>query len=152
MVEVAVSQAAHRRNEAWSACQTCKQTFTGPMRSGLTDAWCSRVCDHVEESAERLAATANLADALLHEGRYAEAEAINREVHKAYMRVCGPEHPETLASAANLALSISSQGRYSEAEPIEREVHAIRMRALGPAHPHTLQSTGNLAICISRQA
>jgi hypothetical protein len=90
------------------------------MRSGLADAWCSRMHSTVEESIERLAAAHNLAESLVHEGRYAEAEPIEREVHAARMRVLGPEHPETLESASNLASFISRQGRHAEAEPIER--------------------------------
>ncbi len=38
MVTAVVSQAAHREDEAWWACQTCNQNFAGPMRSVLADA------------------------------------------------------------------------------------------------------------------
>ena len=71
LIEKAVSQQAHRGFEVWWECQTCGQDFTGAMRTGLGEAWWSRVCDQAEESAERLSAANNLAQSLAHQ----------REVH-----------------------------------------------------------------------
>ena len=65
------------------------------MQTGLAEAWWSRVCDEAEESAERLAAAHNLADARDGDGQYAEAERINREVHSVQRRVLGEEHPRS---------------------------------------------------------
>jgi hypothetical protein len=39
MVQVAVSQVGHRGNIARWECHTCKQKFTGAMRTGLAEAW-----------------------------------------------------------------------------------------------------------------
>jgi prophage DNA circulation protein len=102
------------------------------MRSGLAETWQSRVSDQAEESAERLAAEANLARpesladvlamlaspchmlpqavSLSRQGKYAEAELIERDLHGVLMRVLGAEHPNTLATAANLADSLTGQG------------------------------------------
>jgi hypothetical protein len=57
------------------------------MRTGLAEAWWSRVCDEAEESEEQLAAAGNSADARGSDGQYAEAERINREVLGAKRRV-----------------------------------------------------------------
>jgi hypothetical protein len=61
LIAKAVSQQAHRGNTVWWVCQTCEQDFTGPMQTGLGEAWWSRMCDQAEESEERLCAAHNLA-------------------------------------------------------------------------------------------
>jgi cytochrome c5 len=63
VIENAVAQRLHRGNKVWSECQTCNQDFTGAMRTGLAEAWTSRVCDQAEDSVERLCAATNLAAA-----------------------------------------------------------------------------------------
>ena len=93
LVEKAVAQQPHRGNKVWRECQTCGRPFTGAMRTGLAEAWWSRVCDEAEESAERLSAACNLASSLSDQGQYAEAERINREVLGVERRVLGEEHP-----------------------------------------------------------
>jgi hypothetical protein len=80
LIEKAVAQQEHRGNGVWRECQTCERRFTGAMRTGLAEAWCSRVCDEAAECEERLLAAGNLAECRLHHGQYAEAERINREV------------------------------------------------------------------------
>jgi hypothetical protein len=91
MVQVAVSQVGHRGNIAWSECHTCKQKFTGAMRTGLAEACWGRVRDVVEESAERLSAAYNLGQSLFGEAKYGEAERMFREVHGILMRVLGAD-------------------------------------------------------------
>ena len=72
LVEKAVVQQAHRGDKVWWECQTCGQDFTGAMRTGLAEAWWSRVRGEAEESAERLGAAHNLADCRCEDGQYAE--------------------------------------------------------------------------------
>jgi tetratricopeptide (TPR) repeat protein len=88
---------------------------------------------------------------LSHQGKYADAERIQREVLGAQKRVLGAEHPSTLSSANNLAASLSNQGKYADAEPIQREVHEVRKRLLGAEHPKTLSTANNLAESLSNQ-
>jgi pentatricopeptide repeat protein len=88
MVQVAISQVGHRGIIAWSECHTCKQHFTGAMRTGLAEAWWARVA---EESAERQSAAYNLGQSLVGEGRFGEAERMFREMHGLRMRVLGAE-------------------------------------------------------------
>ena len=106
LAQVATSQAAHRGSIAWRQCQTCKQDFTGAMQIGLAEERWSRVRDQAEASAERLDAACVLANSLLAQAKYAEAEQFQRELHAVEMRVLGAEHPDTLATAGNLAESL----------------------------------------------
>jgi tetratricopeptide (TPR) repeat protein len=149
MVQVAVSQVGHRGVKhsliAWSECQTCKQDFTGAMRTGLAEAWWARVRDAAEESSERQAAAYNLGKSLIGEGKYGEADRMLREMHGIWMRVLGAEHPHTLTCAHDIAFCLLHQGKHAEAEQIHREVLAARKRVLGPEHLHTLSSAANLA-------
>ena len=71
------------------------------MQAGLAEAWRSRVAGQAAESAERLEAEGDLAASLVGQGKYADAERINREVLGVQKRVLGAEHPETLRSASN---------------------------------------------------
>ncbi len=153
LIEKAASQQAHRGPKVWRECQTCQQKFTGAMRTGLGEAWWSRVCDEAEESAERLCAAGNLAECRQGDGEYADAERIGREVLDVSRRVLGEEHPDTLASANNLAQSLSHQGKYAEAERIEREVLGVRRRVLGEEHPSTMttRTASNLASSLLHQ-
>ncbi|ELR06465.1 hypothetical protein GMDG_07990 [Pseudogymnoascus destructans 20631-21] len=58
----------------------------------------------------------NLALVLQSQGRYEEAESMNRRALEGRERELGVTHPDTLTSVSNLALVLQSQGRYEEAE------------------------------------
>ena len=154
MVRVADSQAGHRGNIAWCECHTCKQYFTGAMRTGLAEAWWARVRDAAEKNAERLTAAYNLGQSLYDAGKYGEAERMFREVHGIRMRLLGAEHPQTLLCAGDIASCLMAQGscgKHAKAEQIEREVLAVRKRVLGPEHPETLTSAANVASSLCGQ-
>ena len=53
---------------------------------------------------ERLTAAVNLATSLSSQGKYDEAEKMQREVLAVDQRVLGAEHPDTLSTAGKLAL------------------------------------------------
>jgi hypothetical protein len=53
---------------------------------------------------------------LSRQGKYAEAEKMEREVLAERKRVLGAEHPDTLTAAGNLADSLKRQGKYAEAD------------------------------------
>jgi BioD-like phosphotransacetylase family protein len=93
----------------------------------------------------------SLAKSLSVQGKYVEAERIQREVHEVQKRVLGAEHPGTLSSASNLAGFLSHQCKHAEAERIQREVHEVQKRVLGAEHPETLASANNLASSLSGQ-
>ena len=81
------------------------------MSAGLANAVCqwSEVRDQAEEEDERLVAASMLAASFDAQGKHAEAEQIQREVHAALKRVLGPEHRDTLRAAGNLANALHSQ-------------------------------------------
>jgi tetratricopeptide (TPR) repeat protein len=159
LIEKAVSQQQqHRGGKAWWECQTCGQRFTGTMQTELGEALWSRVCDQAEDSGERLAAAGILAACRLTQGKYVEAERIEREVLRVQRRMFGEEHLETLNTAARVALSIMHQahksrstGKFADAERINREVLGAYRRILGNEHPTTLTSAINLALSLSGQ-
>ncbi len=64
----------------WWTCQTCEQPFTGEMSDGLANAWWSQVCGRAEDGEQRLDAAGNLAVSLSSQGKYDEAEKMEREV------------------------------------------------------------------------
>ena len=73
------------------------------MRAGLAEAWCARVCDEGPEHPDALAAAHNLGQVRAHDGNYAEAERIHRDILAVRRRVLGDEHPLTLSSAHEIA-------------------------------------------------
>jgi hypothetical protein len=103
------------------------------------------------EHPDTLTSASNLASYLASQGKYADAERIEREVLGVRKRVLGAEHPSTLASANNLAASLEGQGKYAEAERIWREVLGVLKRVLGAEHPDTLRSASSLAMSLSGQ-
>ena len=82
----------------------------------------------------------NLAQSLATQGKYADAERIQSEVHGVCKRVLGPEHPDTLSAADNLALSLFLQRKYVEAVELFQVVLAGRQRVLEADHPSTLRT------------
>jgi hypothetical protein len=63
----------------------------------------------------------SLAIVLDEEGRYAEAEKLDRETLDIRRRVLGPEHPDTATSTYNLACILAREGNRGEALSLLRE-------------------------------
>ena len=129
---------------AWYACQTCHGHFTGKMRCALADAWCMHTKDLPDSSTIRLQALQHLSDCFCAEGKYPEAESLNRTVHDACRRTMGDNHPNTLLSAEHLAAKLAFLGKHQESEQLYREVHRTREEALGWNHADTLKSADHL--------
>jgi tetratricopeptide (TPR) repeat protein len=85
------------------------------------------------------------------QGKYDEAEKMDRQVLEIREKVLGLEHPNTLSSMNNLASVLESQGKYDEAEEMHRKTLEIREKMLGLEHPDTLGSMNNLALVLNRQ-
>ena len=86
-----------------------------------------------------------IADLLVAQGKYGEAETTFRNVIQARSSVLGPEHPDTLDSRHRLIYALTRQSKYAEAETEAREVLKAREKILGPEHVDTLVSRYNLA-------
>ena len=68
------------------------------------------------EHESTLTSANNLAGSLMNQGKYAEAEQIQREVLGVLRRVLGPDHPDTLLGAYNQAAFLMQERKYTEAE------------------------------------
>jgi tetratricopeptide (TPR) repeat protein len=91
----------------------------------------------------------NLADVTMREGRFAEAEKLQRETIEVQLRVLGAANPETLLSQSDLARTLLHEGRYAEAETISRTVWEGQQHALGSNHPDTLNTLQLLGIAMA---
>lgn len=80
-----------------------------------------------------------MAEVLIQQGRYKEAETILQSVAEMRARLIGPEHADTLASRMYLASTQLGQGRYRQAEADYRAVLELQSKVLGPEHPGTLK-------------
>jgi tetratricopeptide (TPR) repeat protein len=80
-----------------------------------------------------------------YQGKYADAEPLNKDALAGYQKALGHEHPHTLTSMSNLALLYKSQRKYTDAEPLYKDALAEHQKALEHAHPDTLLSMNNFA-------
>ncbi len=103
------------------------------------------------EHPNTLSSMGNLAIALYHQGKYAEAQSLYEQTLEMCRRVLGPEHLRTLASMNNLAIALHEQGKYAETQRLVEQVLEIRRRVLGPEHPDTLSVMSNLAVALYDQ-
>ena len=81
-----------------------------------------------------LTSKGNLANALLYQGRYAEAEELLTEVCNVGQRVMSETHPDMLKAMNSLANAVSKQGRRAEAEQLYQKVLRLKEAVLGPEH------------------
>ncbi|KAF1935581.1 hypothetical protein EJ02DRAFT_484297 [Clathrospora elynae] len=92
----------------------------------------------------------NLAQVLESQGKYEDAESMNRQTLALKETVLGREHPSTLTSMSNLALVLGHQGKYEDAEAMNRQTLALSETVLGREHPSTLTSMNNLAHVLAK--
>ncbi|KAI4221404.1 MAG: hypothetical protein L6R40_008636 [Gallowayella cf. fulva] len=85
------------------------------------------------------------------QGRYDEAEQMDRRALDGREKVLGKEHPDTLTSVSNLALVLRDQGKYDEAEQMNRRALDGSEKVLGKEHPDTLTSVYCLAYLLHQQ-
>jgi tetratricopeptide (TPR) repeat protein len=102
------------------------------------------------EHPDTLASMNHLAQVLQRQGKYEEAEAMNRQTLALSETVLGLEHPETLMSMSNLALVLQRQGKYEEAEAMNRQTLALSEMVLGLEHPEMLTSIHCLAYLLAK--
>jgi tetratricopeptide (TPR) repeat protein len=92
-----------------------------------------------------------VADLLVAQGKYSDAEKVFRSVIEARTRVLGPEHPDTLDSRHRLIYALTRQTKYPEAESEARAVLQLREKFLGLEHVDTVVSRYNLADTLADQ-
>jgi tetratricopeptide (TPR) repeat protein len=86
-----------------------------------------------------------IADLLVAQGKYSDAEKLFRSVIEARARALGPENPNTLDSRHRLIYALSRRSKYAEAEAEARGVLRLREKVLGPDNPDTAVSRYDLA-------
>jgi tetratricopeptide (TPR) repeat protein len=69
------------------------------------------------------------------QGKYQEAESLNRRALSIAEETLGPGHPTVGWALRGLATIYRNQGRHREAEPLFRRALDIQEETLGPAHP-----------------
>ncbi len=85
------------------------------------------------------------------QGKFGEAEVLDREAAAGLRRQLGDDHPEALTAVSDLAVLLQSMGKYPEAETLHRDVLTRRRRVLGNTDKATLQSLNNLGSILSQQ-
>jgi len=101
-----------------------------------------RGADH----ADTLASKNSLAELLLNQGNFTQAEPLLLEVVAGRARQLGKHHHDTLTSKHNLAALYFEQGKYGEAEALFQEVVTASTAKLGTEHADTLASKNGLAL------
>jgi len=93
----------------------------------------------------------DLAQLLRHQGRIAEAVALERESAERTVRLYGAENPESLKSTSKLGSMLLEQGKYAEAEPVLRRTLATARRVLGKDDPDMLHSVHLLGVLLLQE-
>ncbi|KIM20239.1 hypothetical protein M408DRAFT_308877 [Serendipita vermifera MAFF 305830] len=104
-----------------------------------------------EETNDTLKVVCYLAQSIRNQGRWEEAETLEKAVLEKRQRILGIDHPDSISAAAALAMTYSKQGRWNEAEKLEVEVLEKRNRLLGADHPSSIDAMANLASTYSNQ-
>ena len=86
-----------------------------------------------------------IADLLVAQGNYGDAEKLIRGVIEVRARILGPEHPDTLDSRDRLIYALTRQSKFAEAEAEARGAIKLREQVLGPEHVDTTTSRYYLA-------
>jgi tetratricopeptide (TPR) repeat protein len=85
----------------------------------------------------------NLARVLQRQGKYAEAETMNRQTLELKEEVLGKAHPATLLSVYCLAHLLQSKKEYEEASILYERACTGFKSSLGSEHPRTVACTRN---------
>ncbi|HRK30383.1 MAG TPA: protein kinase [Tepidisphaeraceae bacterium] len=92
-----------------------------------------------------LTAMNNLSVNLIEQRKFAEAEAVIRELLPLRIAAQGAESGPGITSRDNLLTTLLEQGKLSEAEDLLPDLLATAERVYGPNHDHTLGVLGKLA-------
>ncbi|MGC5563636.1 FxSxx-COOH system tetratricopeptide repeat protein [Streptomyces sp. FR-108] len=87
-----------------------------------------------------------LAAARRHQGRFTDAEALDREATERARTLFGPEDPSTLNAAHGWTVSLRLCGEFAQAVPLDQETARLRDRLFGPNSGLTLNTLNGLAI------
>jgi eukaryotic-like serine/threonine-protein kinase len=117
----------HKAGSVLSAARRGYEAISASRRLGYTDS------------------TLALARVAVEEGRYAEAEALSREVLRINRKSVGGDATTTVRALNSLAEALRIQGKLSAADLTTRQALETSERMLGKEHPITLASVNDLA-------
>ena len=95
------------------------------------------------EHQNTLTSVDNLALVFQYQGKYREAEKVNRRALEGKESILGVEHPDTLTSVYYLAPLLQAKGRDDGAPVLYQRAIAGSLKTLGPHHPTTLACSNN---------
>jgi tetratricopeptide (TPR) repeat protein len=82
---------------------------------------------------------------LQYQGKYDEAEKLNRRALEGYEKELGVHHPDTLTSVYCLAHLLHTMKRYTEAEELYHRAYNRYVQKRGPQHPDMIACTNYLS-------
>jgi tetratricopeptide (TPR) repeat protein len=85
------------------------------------------------------------------QGKYAEAERLQRHALAIREKILDRNHPEIAETLANLALVLDKQGKYGEAEGLYQRALAIREKVFGSSSPNVAHTLNGLALVYESQ-
>ncbi|RMF74484.1 MAG: serine/threonine protein kinase [Planctomycetota bacterium] len=97
------------------------------------------------EDAAALRCRSMLAEALVAQFQFQQAEPIARAAYEGLTKTLGAVHPDTLAARSRLAQALAGLGRLDEAEREHRQTLTLRRRVLGADDVRTIRSLVHLA-------
>ena len=100
--------------------------------------------------ADAIIALENVARVLSSQGRYAEAEVLQRQALERSINVNGYYHPYTFIGRGELAGTVRDQERFAEAETMYEQLLEDRRKTLGQRHHDTLITLNNMATVKAR--
>ncbi|KFY18110.1 hypothetical protein V492_00135 [Pseudogymnoascus sp. VKM F-4246] len=85
------------------------------------------------------------------QGKYAQAEALQRQALQLQETVLGKDHPYTLTNMSYVAESLRQQGKYAQAEALQRQTLQLQETVLGKDHLDTLISMASITLTLRQQ-
>jgi tetratricopeptide (TPR) repeat protein len=92
-----------------------------------------------------------IGQALVQQGKYAEAETAYRNAIKIRSAALGPENSQTLRSRVGLFTVLDFEGKPAAAETEARDVIRIQEKVLGKENPDTLAARSNLGFVLNKE-
>jgi hypothetical protein len=75
---------------------------------------------------------------LRNQGKWNEAEVLEREVLATRQKILGLEHPDTIMTLHNFACALHAKGQTEEALQLSLQATQLAEKVIGLNHPHTI--------------
>ena len=99
----------------------------------------------VPESPALAMALSNFGHFYYYQGRYIEAEPLQKQALEIFEKALGPGHPDVATALDNLAELYRIQANFDEAEKLFKQSLDIKEKKLGSNHPKVSESLRGLA-------